>query len=215
MTKFSWLVRQSGIAAIVVVFAFLAGCSTPRVSTDITSFHEWPAQAVGPDRTYRLVRQPAQANSLEHATYEQLMRQELNRAGFIEQANGRFLVGFDYAIGSQVSRVVDPWSRTTVSVGGAWGWPGSGVGLGVGFPIGGWPYGAGVRDIVVYERRLKVVIEDSVQSNKRVFESNLVSLGSNRNLAEVLPLMARGLFSEFPGQSGVTRSVAVETPPAK
>ncbi len=206
ITRFFRLFTALGLTALVL------GCATPRIVSDVTAFHEWPAAAAIGSRTYRLVRQPAQANSLEHATYEQGLRAELARAGFTEQANGRFLIGFDYSIGSQVSRVVDPWVNSSISVG--TGWNRGGLGVGIGVPIGGWgwPYYGGVREVVVYERRLRLLIDDTAQAGRRVFESNVTSIGSNRNLAEVLPLMARGLLNDFPGQSGAGRRVEVEIP---
>jgi Domain of unknown function (DUF4136) len=201
------------IALWVTMFfaVVLTGCATPKVASDVTAFHEWPSDAQA--RSFRLVRQPQQANSLEHATYEAALRAELIAAGFTEQASARFLIGFDYSIGSQVSRIVDPWANTSVHIGGVWGSRGwGGTGIGVGFPLG-WPAYGGVREVVVYERRLRVLIDDAAQGSKRVYEANITSLGSNRNLAEVLPLMLRGALAQFPGASGITRRTEVDIPP--
>ncbi len=93
-----WL---AGVVAGLAVL--LAGCATP-LRGQLTAFHEWPADA---PRTYQFARTAAQRDSLEHATWEQVMRAELARAGFREAANPRFSITFDYRVSRQLGRVVE------------------------------------------------------------------------------------------------------------
>ena len=99
MTAFlrSSLFRLRSIAGLglFAMAALLAGCATP-IASDLTVFHEWPAQA---PRTYRFAATETQLDSLEHATYRQQMRAELARIGFTETTQApRFEVRFETAV---------------------------------------------------------------------------------------------------------------------
>lgn len=201
-----WL---AGVMAGVAVL--LAGCAIP-LRGQLTAFHEWPADA---PRTYRFARNAAQRDSLEHATWEQLMRTELARAGFREAASPRFSIAFDYRVSRQTGRIVEAWpvvqpffwwgargSHGGVSIGGAWPWWGPGY-----YPV--------AYDRTWAEYRLRVEIEDlAVRPARRVYEGTAVSdgLGSSTP-AGVLPLLSRAILGDFPGPSGVTRRVEVPVEP--
>lgn len=190
----------------------LGACAVPMLRNDVTAFHQWPANAG--DRSYRLVRLPAQQGSLEHATYEAIARVELNAAGFRESPDGRFSVSFEYAVESRTARVYEypPWGGGPVAFGtfGAYSGP---WGLGVGVPIGGAAYPATPRDLVSYDRNVKLMIYDgAVATGARVWEGTALSSGSTQGLTAVLPYMFRALLSDFPGVNGATRRVEVELP---
>jgi len=201
-----WLVGV--VAGLAVV---LAGCATP-LRGQLTAFHEWPADAL---RTYQFARSAAQRDSLEHATWEQVMRAELARAGFRETVNPRFSIAFDYRVSRQLGRVVEAYpvvqpyfwwgtwgSRGGVSIGGPWPWWGPGY-----YPM--------EYDRAWYEYRLRIEIEDlAARPPHRVYEGTAVSDGLESSTpAEVLPLLARAILGDFPGPSGVTRRVEVPVEP--
>ncbi|HRA78659.1 MAG TPA: DUF4136 domain-containing protein, partial [Burkholderiaceae bacterium] len=156
-----WL---AGVAAGALLL--LAGCATP-LRGQLTAFHEWPADA---PRTYRFVRAGTQRDSLEHATWEKVLRAELARAGFQEAPNPRFAIGFDYRVSRQAGRFVDPYptvypyfwlgswgSHGGVTFGGPWPWWGPGY-----YPV--------EQSRVWYEYRLRIEIDDlAARPTRRVY----------------------------------------------
>ena len=193
----------SWLAAAAV--ALLAGCAT-TVGSDLTVFHDWPADA---PRSYRLARLPGQQDSLEHATFENLLRPELAAAGFAERPDGRFEIVFEYSVLQRVRRgyyypyfapyfTVGTWgSHGGVTMGGPWPWWGPGY-----YP-----------DTLVFDRRLRIEIRDTAAAPPRkVYEGTAVSEGITATPLEAFPLMARAILKEFPGPSGVTRRVEVPMP---
>lgn len=204
---------RAWLGAVVAAAALLAGCATP-VTSDLTVFHEWPEQA---PRTYRLVTNEAQLDSLEHANYRQVMRNELARIGFSEAGQAaRFELRFDTAIEARRDRRVEytqpyihPWFWW-----GSWGRHG-GVSIGMPFPMAGHPV---EREIAWYEYQLTVSFRD-LSDGRKVYEATAVATGGAASIAGAMPYLARAVFADFPGLSGVTRrvevpreAVAAETP---
>lgn len=193
-----------------ILTVWLTACANPVLRSDVLSFHQWPANAT--DRTYQLKRQAAQEGSLEHASYENLLRTELNAAGFKEGPNARFAVTVDYAQQVRVHRVHDAPAAVSPSVWWSGGMYRSGWGLSAGAPIGP-GYSSFGRDYPIYSRTVKLVIADqTADAAPRVWEGTANSAGSIPELSGVLPYMLRALLADFPGQSGVTRRVDVELP---
>ncbi|MCM5572322.1 DUF4136 domain-containing protein [Burkholderiaceae bacterium FT117] len=186
--------------------ALLAACATP-VSSDLTVFHEWPSQA---PRTYRFAATETQLDSLEHASYRQQMRGELARVGFTETAQApRFEVRFDTAVAPRHERrleytqpYVQPWFWW-----GTWGRHG-GVSIAAPWPGYYGPY-AVERDVSWYEYRLRVEIRDLGAGGRKVYEATAVAAGGAPSIAGAMPYLARAVFADFPGLSGVTRRVEV------
>lgn len=208
------LLRSIKCAVLLMLAALLGACATPTIRNDVQSFHQWPAGSV--ERTYQLRRLPAQEASLEHATYESLVRQELAAAGFVEAANGRFVVTFDYSVQTRVTRVVEPPIFVSPSF---WWGPGmyrSGWGLSVGVPFAYPWYPPMTRDFTSSVRTVRLFMNDqTTTAAARVWEGTATSAGTNNDLVMVLPFMIRALLTDFPGQSGSSRRVDVELPTAK
>jgi hypothetical protein len=193
-------------AAGALSLSLLAGCATP-IRSDLTVFHEWPAEA---PRTYRFAANQEQLGSLEHASYRSLIRGELARVGFAESNTPRFEVRFDYEITPRVDRLVEyaspyyfqPWFGF-----GTWGSHG---GLSFSAPWPGWGGTYAVeRQQTWYGYRLELVITDLAAAGKRVFEATAVTGGSTESIAPAMPYLARSVFADFPGRSGLTRRVEV------
>lgn len=197
--------------AVLLLAGLLAACASPTIRNDVQSFHQWPAGSV--ERSYQLKRLPGQEGSLEHATYESLVRQELAAAGFREAANGRFVVTFDYAVQTRVTRVIDPPIMVAPSF---WWGPGlyrSGWGLSVGVPFGYPWYPPIARDFTSNVRTVRLFMNDQSSAGAaRVWEGTATSAGASNDLVVVLPYMVRALLTDFPGQSGSSRRVDVELP---
>jgi hypothetical protein len=80
----------------------------------------------------------------------------------------------------------------------------------IGMPMG---WGAPPREVVKFERELKLVIEDTaVRPPRRAYEATAFSSGTQSRMVPTFALMARALLQQFPGPSGATRHVLTEIP---
>jgi hypothetical protein len=200
------------IAGAVTTAALLAGCSTPpTIRSTVTTFHEWPSTLAS--RNYVFERSKEQDNNLEYRSYENLVRNELNRLGFTETPEGQkpaLKATFDYGISVRDVRmsypvVTDPyWSSP---------WPP------YWYPYRGpfydpfW-YGPPMverreANFQVYTRRFHVTLAD-LPSGRKLYDTTVISEGENPSLAAIMPYMVRAAFQEFPGPSGVPRVVEMK-----
>lgn len=200
-------------AFILFTSALLSGCST-IIRSDVTAFHEWPGQL--PDKSYVFERTREQNDSLEYLNYENLVRNELNRLGFVEApaaTKPALKVAMSYSIsGRDVLEVypvvVNPYPYW---YGPAWrGYYGPYWGP---FYDPFW-YGPPivenrVSQYTVFTRRLHLAMT-RLADGKKLHETTVVSEGSNGSLAAVMPYMVSSAFADFPGQSGVPRQVELK-----
>ncbi len=195
-----------------VLFAalLLTGCAS-TLRSDVTSFQRWPANAAG--STYSFKRSAGQESSLEHASYEDLARIELNKQGLKEAApntKGRFELSLDYGVNTRTVK-----SRQPV-YGHAQFWHPAHYHATLGWRPGYWaadPWGPQVvgyqtvqRDVST--RRLRV---DIAEGANKVFEASATSSGSNSTLVVTMPYLIRSIFDGFPGTNGQSRSVEFDT----
>lgn len=61
-----------------------------------------------------------------------------------------------------------------------------------------------------YIRSLSLVIVRNDSDREHLFEGRVESVGRERRLPEVMPYLVTALFSNFPGESGVTKVVSIE-----
>jgi len=183
----------------------LAACATP-VGTDLTAFHEWPAEAV---RSYRFAASAEQLDSLEHRSYRQLLRTELSRAGFVETSQApRFELRFETTSEPRYARQIEytpyyvqPWFW--------WGTWGRHGGLSIGLPLSAYGGQAIEREVSWYEYRLAVSFSDLAADGRKVYEATAVASGSVPSVVAAMPYLARAIFDDFPGLSGVPRRVEI------
>ncbi len=213
--------RRWLLVLIALSSVLLSGCAS-FVRSDVIAFHDWPADM--PNKVYTFGRSPEQQNNLEHQSYENLVRGELTRLGFIEAQNPRaaiLKVALDYRIDARdvkvVQAVADPY------------WP-----YWYGHPFYGprwrgyygpyydpfWydPPVTQYRETQyqVFKRQLNVLITQ-VRDGKKLYDVTVDSDGGNGSMAFAMPYMVRSAFSDFPGRNGVPRRVSLEIkdkPPA-
>lgn len=199
----------------------LQGCATaPRVTSDVTTFHEWPADLQ--EKSYAFDRTREQENDLEYRNYEDLVRAELNRLGFVEArdpGSAQLKASIGYRINGRDVRVsypvvVDPW------YGSPWrGYYRPGYFSPFYSPYYGpfydpfW-YGPPVVDrreesYTLFTRQLRITLARA-SDGKKLYDTTVVSEGRNGSLAAVMPYMVRSAFADFPGQSGVPRRVELK-----
>lgn len=203
----------SSIFLVALAF-FLGGCAAPTIRSEVTAFHEWPAQLA--DKSFAFERNPAQDNNLEYRNYENLVRAELLRLGFTDAASAAkaaLKVNLAYQVSDRDVRIVEP-----VVVNPGWSGPYFGP---------RWPYRYydpffydpfwrsppvvtySESNYRLYQRRLQVGMTRAADGRK-LYDVTVLSEGRSPNLAAVMPYMVKSAFADFPGRSGVPRTVTLE-----
>ncbi len=207
--------KRSLIAGFLIAFSvLLAGCAS-TIRSNVTAFHEWPSSL--PDKSYVFERTREQNDSLEYRKYEDLVRAELSRLGFIEApaaTKPTLKVSIGYSInGRDVTEVypvvVNPYPYW---YGPAWrGYYGPGY-YGPYYD----PFWFGppvvenrVSQYQLFNRQLRIVIA-RMSDGKKLYETTVVSEGTNGSLAAVMPYMVRSAFQDFPGPNGVPRRIELK-----
>lgn len=212
--------RPFSLLILTALALLLGGCAVPTIRSEVTAFHEWPAQLA--DRSFVFERSAAQNNDLEYRNYENLVRAELLRLGFSDPAAGAraaLKVSMAYQVSDRDVRVVQP-----VVVNPGWGGPYYGP---------RWPYryydpfydpfwysppvvSYQESNYRLYRRQLQVSITRAADG-KKLYDVTVASEGQTASLAAVMPYMVKSAFAEFPGKSGVPRRVELEftEPPVK
>src|SRR5437899_7990160 len=87
----------------------LSGCATGIVKSKVTVFHAWPMDLA--DKSFVVERSQEQQNNLEHGSYENLVRNELQRLGFRDATPApaaKLTVAIDYSKSARDVKVVQP-----------------------------------------------------------------------------------------------------------
>lgn len=211
--------RRRTLAAFAVAAAaalWLAGCAN-TLDTKVTRFQAWPADGAG--GTFSFGKPAAVGRELEQSTYEQYVREELERLGLRSAEPGkagRFLVEVEASGSQRQQRYLQPVYQQPYRayvparraadgrvVGGYWAADAWG------------PQYAGDREQVrlVQVSRLVVRIRETQPQPagpRSVFESTAVYEGLAENLPDLVPYLARAAFDGFPGRNGETRAVVFD-----
>ncbi|WP_246797040.1 DUF4136 domain-containing protein [Burkholderia perseverans] len=183
--------------------ALLSGCAS-YVNTQVTAFSDWSGSDA--TRTYAFTRAPDEQNSLEQATYEQIVANELSTLSFrrVPQADARYLVKLTYGVKGDLVSVpqpvyYDPWfGPGPYWRGGPWG------------PFGPWggPFPAGYvnQTYQVYQRTLNLRITERA-TGREVYNVSARNTGSGDSLVTAMPYLARSALADFPLGNGATRVV--------
>lgn len=199
--------------------ALLTGCAG-MVQSNVAVFHELPA--VQTKIKYAAIPFKDQQGSLEHKSYERLIKEELVKHGFVEvpAEEADVVMFFSYGIdsgkevvssypifgqtgtsSSYTSGTVTSYGNYATYSGTTYNTPTYGV------------VGSGVTSGTEYTRFLKVELLESTAlakgDIKKIYEAKVVSSGSSNQVAVVMPTMIKALFEEFPGKSGSTRKTAL------
>lgn len=204
------------IASLVVLSSVLAGCATPTIRSQVTTFHELPDGLQ--NKTYVFERTKEQDESLEYRAYEKLVRAELNRLGFVEtplSADPALKATFNYSISVRDVREIYPVVVQPYGPAPMWH-PYYGYGdpyYGAMYYSPFW-YGPPIVEhhestYQVFTRQLRVVLARR-SNGQKLYETTVVSEGSNGSLATVMPYLVRSAFADFPGTSGVPRVVELK-----
>jgi hypothetical protein len=210
------------IAGVALLAAIAAGCaSTPTMQGEVTRFHAW--QAAEP-LTFAFAPTPQQAGSLEHRSYEQLVRDRLATHGFAEAPaqDARYRVTVEYQAIPEPRRVTDWYTP-----GGWYGPPGMGWGAGPWIgprpfspfwrydPWWGWPPLPVSYDVTVVRHELRLGLFDvrvEPPPGRKVWESRSAAIATGESMPRLMPGLVEAALADFPGESGATRRVEVPLP---
>lgn len=197
-----------------LVLMALGACAT-QIKSDVARFHTLPTPG---GETFRIVPSDnAKKGSLEFEQYASLVRGEMAKLGYkpVNAANDAQLdVLLDYSVDDGREKIATrpgtafyrySWAnRAFYPYRGRyyWGWydpfwdP--------------WDRDEEVYSYTVYDRTLNMKIVNAGAEGKTVFEGRVESFGRDNDLPEVMPYLVQAMFTDFPGQSGVTKRVVIE-----
>lgn len=208
--------RLITVAAGTALALLLGGCATTYRS-DVTTFHQWPAQME--DKSFVFEVPPPQDDTLEWRSYQELVRGELARLGF-RDANGTkpaLTVAMRFTTTDIPVRVLEPMMSPFYH-------PMPRFGYGYrGFHRrywGGWyspfydPFWGPYPSYQVsvehqYRRELQVSIKQASDA-RRLFDVTVHNTSRELSTPEVMPALVKSAFTGFPGQSGTARRVEVK-----
>ena len=206
------------LASVLFVALLLVGCTTVR--SNISVFHDLPQN--GQPLKYAALPLKGQEGSLEHQSYVNLVKAELNRHGYVETSpsDADIIVFLNYGIdsGREVVSSYPIYGRTGTSSSYT---TGTITNYGSFATYNGTTYntptygvvGTGARSDTVFTRFLALDFLDraDLAAGKvtKKYEAKVVSEGSSGQLAAVVPAMIEALFKDFPGRSGSTRRADV------
>lgn len=213
----------------VLITMLISGCEAVQpevvqpqvVRSDISVFHDLPPTTQ--PLKYATLPLKSQEGSLEHKSYELLVKTELNKRGYVETpvAEADVIVFLDYGIDTGREEVVSypiigPTGTFSSNTTGTITSYGSGYATygetSYNIPTYG-VVGTGTLSYTVYTRFLRLDFVDRAElaagKVKKRYEARVVSAGSSGQIAAVMPAMIKALFEDFPGKSGTTRRVSV------
>jgi hypothetical protein len=191
-----------GVApTLAVLTTLLSGC-TSYVTTQVTAFSNWSGNDA--TRTYAFARTAEQQNSLEQATYEQIVANELETYAFrrVRYADAHYTVSLSYSTHGQTVSVSQPAYYPGPWVGPFWR------------PIDPWgPYGLFPPSYVtetypVFTHTLGIRMTERA-SGKEVYNVTARNTDEENSLVPAMPYLARGALADFPLGNGVVRTVRI------
>ncbi|MCZ2495824.1 DUF4136 domain-containing protein [Xylophilus sp. Kf1] len=210
--------QRAGLAALLGAVLGLGGCAS-TVSTRVTNFNAWPADAAGAAFAFT-PHKAGDARELEQSTYEQYVREALERLGLKAAPTApaaRFVVEVDASGSQRTVRTLQPvYQNYRVFMPPRPGPNGTTIpGYWSADMIGGQYIGDREVARTLQVSQLRVQIRDrkglaasaAPATAPSVFEATAVYEGGMENLPDLMPYLARAVFDGFPGQNGQTREV--------
>jgi Domain of unknown function (DUF4136) len=193
--------RHVALPALAICAMWLSGCTT-YVTTKVTAFSQWSGSDA--TRTYAFARLPAQQNSIEQATYEQLVAGELQTYSFQQVPSGQahYLVGLAYSTQGDTMTVTqpvyygNPWPGYFWRPIDPWG------------PFGPYPSSYVSQTYPIYMHALSIRITERA-SGKEVYNVTARNTDEESSLVPVMPFLVRGALADFPLGNGVVRTVRI------
>jgi hypothetical protein len=202
------------ITAVAALSLLLGGCAT-TIRSDVTTFHQWPAQIA--DKSYAFEAPAPQDNTLELQNYENLVRGQLARLGFHEAPQAAALkVAVRVTTADVPTQVLYPAMAPFYPYSARFGY----AGLRRRYWGGGWyspfydPFWGPVPRYDVeeehrYHRQLQIAITSSADG-KRLFDVTVRNVGKTMSTPAVMPALVQSAFEGFPGPNGGARVIELK-----
>lgn len=215
------------IAAAAVATLLLGGCAT-TIRSDVTTFHQWPADLA--EKSYVFEAPPPQEDTLELKSYQNLVRGELAKLGFRDAgANEQpaLRVAMRFTTTDVPVRVLMPAFGPMYYNPYSPRWAFSGryapyrpYWAGRRYWGGGWyspfydPFWDPVpayQEVIrhVYRRELRVAIK-SAADGKQLFDVKVHNDSGELSTPAVMPALVQSAFQGFPGVSGQSKRVELK-----
>jgi hypothetical protein len=189
----------------------LGGCAT-TIRSDVTTFHQWPAQLQ--DKTYGFDAPPPPDDTLELRSYQNLVRAQLGKLGFQETTGAPALkVSMRFTTTDVPVRVVqalDPFYYPSAR----FAYPSPYHRRGSLYspfydPFWGGPPQYQVVERHVYQREVQVAIR-SASDNRRLFDVTVHNNSGQRSTPALMPALVQSAFEGFPGPNGAARRIELK-----
>ncbi|GLU30319.1 DUF4136 domain-containing protein [Trinickia caryophylli] len=193
--------RRLAVPVLAVAAVAMSGC-TSYVTTQVTAFSAWSGSDA--TRTYAFSRSSAQQNSIEEATYEQLVANELDLYAFRPRPAGEanYLVSLSYDTRGDTMTVSQPvyygspWAGPYWRPFDPWG------------PFGAFPAGYVSQTYPVYTHTLGIRMTER-STGKEVYNVTARDTDDDSSLVRAMPYLVRGALADFPLGNGVVRTVRI------
>ena len=207
--------KRTVLTVTAALALLLGGCAT-TIRSDVTTFHQWPAQLQ--DKTYVFDAPPPQDDTLELRSYQNLVRAQLGRLGFQEAVGAPALkVSMRFTttdVPVRVIQAVDPFFYSSARFAymspyhrrGYWG-----GGLYSPFydPFWGGMPQYEVVERHVFQREVQVAIR-SASDNRQLFNVTVHNNSGQRSTPALMPALVQSAFEGFPGPNGAARRIELK-----
>jgi hypothetical protein len=202
------VMKRTMITAVAALSLLLGGCAT-TVRSDVTTFHQWPAEMS--DKSYAFEAPAPQDNTLELQNYENLVRGQLARLGFHEAQQAPALkVAVRVTTADVPTQVLYPAAPFFPSARFGYGFHRRYWGGGWYSPFYDPFWGPAPRYDVEeehrYHRQLQVAIT-SAADGKRLFDVTVRNVSKTMSTPMMMPALVQSAFEGFPGPNGGARVV--------
>jgi len=205
--KESLTMRTVRFLVVAPILLLLAACAS-NFQADVSRFHRLEKPT---GQTIRIAPlDERKEGSLEFQTYASMIAPELDRLGYMvvgPNDPSQLIAKIDYEVddGNTVVRSYPNHFPRFYGYYNPWYSPWYGYGP--------YDYGTDIRSYIVYPRQLDLQIVRAdvkpTDPSYMLYEGHARSQGTSDRLPEVMPLLIKALFTDFPGDSGATETVSI------
>jgi hypothetical protein len=203
------LMKRTMIATMAAASLLLGGCAS-TIRSDVTTFHQWPAQIA--DKSYAFEAPPPQDNTLELQNYQNLVRDQLARLGFHEAPQSPALkVAVRFVTVDVPTQVLYPSYAPLYPYSARFGYGGFRHRYWGGFydPFWGPMPRYDVDEEHRYHRQLQIAIT-SATDDKRLFDVTVRNVSKTMSTPMMMPALVQSAFEGFPGPNGGARVIELK-----
>jgi hypothetical protein len=215
--------KFAAVVALGTAVVALSACAE-QINTTVSRYQAMPAPQ---GQTFYVVPGGGMANNggLEFQRYAGIVAQQLQARGYAPASSpqsANMIVQFGYGVDrGQVRYTSDPYGYGRFGFGGlyspGWGFyrPRFGWGFGGGY-LWGWDdpfwYGSGTDSYVEYHSQIDLHIRQA-GTNAPLFDGRAQARSETNRLDVVIPSLVDAMFTGFPGRSGETVKITIQTKP--